>query len=252
MTPELRHIPLEHISETVGPVPSEKLRGSVKHLGVVQPVLLTESVNDDGELEYRIVDGNRRVAAARVAGLPSIPALVVGEIDDDQLAQLTLVANNYRTANYLTEFWAMKQLEGSGYERRDILAGAGMSSSAAETRNLLSTLDRTLFIGFRNGQIPPNLAIAAARLTRGGQESVATAFRLHGEISRKDIDSAAERFGLTIPEKNPDLPRDLETAVLGLIELAKHHHIARTRLTGAIDFFWQHGAQEEKDESSVV
>lgn len=251
MDQELQHISLERVGETVGPLPSDKLQGSVKHLGIVQPVILAEHANEDGELIYRIVDGNRRIAAARAAGLPSVPAIVVPNLEDDQLAQLTLVANNYRTANYLTEFWAMKQLERSGYERRDILTGAGITASAADTRNLLGTLDRSLFIAFRNGELSPQLAIAAAKLTRGGQDALATAFRTTGTLTRADIDRATQRFGLADPEKNPGLPADLEQAVRSLIEVAKTHGIARTRLTGAIDFFWNHsddsGSEPETD-----
>lgn len=245
MQPDLQDIDLTLIYDSVGPPPGEKLIGSVAHLGVVQPVILAEHTTDDGEIGYQIVDGNRRVAAARAAGLQSIPAMVITDLPPESLAQLTLVTNNYRTANYLTEFWAIKQLERSGFDRRDILAGAGMSSSAAETRELLSTLDRSLFVAFRNGQLPAQLATATARLSRAGQEAVATAFAHNGSITRKDIDRAAERFGWNKPEKDPDLPRDLEAAVIALVELARQHGIARTRLTGAIDYFWKGNPEEE-------
>jgi ParB family transcriptional regulator, chromosome partitioning protein len=69
----------------------EELAASVREHGVLQPVLVTETL--DG---YQLVAGERRVRAARLAGLERIPALVRQLADRDQL-EVALVENVQRS-----------------------------------------------------------------------------------------------------------------------------------------------------------
>jgi ParB family chromosome partitioning protein len=66
------------------------LAASVREHGVIQPVLVTETI--DG---YQLVAGERRVRAARMAGLDRIPAVVRQLADREQL-ELALVENLQR------------------------------------------------------------------------------------------------------------------------------------------------------------
>jgi ParB family chromosome partitioning protein len=66
------------------------LAESIREHGVIQPVLVTETI--DG---YQLVAGERRVRAARLAGLERIPAVVRQLADREQL-ELALVENLQR------------------------------------------------------------------------------------------------------------------------------------------------------------
>lgn len=66
------------------------LADSISQHGVIQPVLVTETI--DG---YQLVAGERRVRAARLAGLERIPAVVRQLADREQL-ELALVENLQR------------------------------------------------------------------------------------------------------------------------------------------------------------
>ena len=68
----------------------EALAESIRHHGVIQPILVTENL--DG---YQLVAGERRVRAARLAGLDRIPA-IVRELADRQQLELALVENLQR------------------------------------------------------------------------------------------------------------------------------------------------------------
>ena len=68
----------------------EALATSIADHGVLQPILVTETL--DG---YRIVAGERRVQAARLAGLERIPAVIRQLADREQL-ELALVENVQR------------------------------------------------------------------------------------------------------------------------------------------------------------
>jgi ParB family transcriptional regulator, chromosome partitioning protein len=66
------------------------LAESIRQHGVIQPVLVTETI--DG---YQLVAGERRVRAARLAGLDRIPA-IVRQLADRQQLELALVENLQR------------------------------------------------------------------------------------------------------------------------------------------------------------
>jgi ParB family chromosome partitioning protein len=66
------------------------LAESIRHHGVIQPILVTETI--DG---YQLVAGERRVRASRLAGLERIPA-IVRQLADRQQLELALVENLQR------------------------------------------------------------------------------------------------------------------------------------------------------------
>lgn len=66
------------------------LADSIRQHGVIQPILVTETI--DG---YQLVAGERRVRAARLAGLERIPA-IVRQLADRQQLELALVENLQR------------------------------------------------------------------------------------------------------------------------------------------------------------
>jgi ParB family chromosome partitioning protein len=68
----------------------EGLAASIREHGVLQPILVTETI--DG---YQLVAGERRVRASRLAGLERIPA-IVRQLADRQQLELALVENLQR------------------------------------------------------------------------------------------------------------------------------------------------------------
>ena len=83
----------------------EDLAASIREHGVLQPVLVTETL--DG---YQLIAGERRVRASRLAGLERIPALVRQLADRDQL-EVALVENVQRSdLDPIEEALAYRQL----------------------------------------------------------------------------------------------------------------------------------------------
>jgi ParB family chromosome partitioning protein len=83
----------------------EQLAASIAVHGVLQPVLVTETL--DG---YQLVAGERRVRAAQIAGLDRVPAIVRQMAAKDQLA-IAIVENIQRAdLNAMEEAHAYRQL----------------------------------------------------------------------------------------------------------------------------------------------
>jgi ParB family chromosome partitioning protein len=68
-----------------------ELAASIAQMGVLQPLLVTPL--EDGR--YMLISGERRLRAARRAGLPTVP-VVVRDVEDRELLELALVENLQR------------------------------------------------------------------------------------------------------------------------------------------------------------
>jgi len=69
----------------------DELATSIKKLGIVQPL----TVRDAGDGRYQLIAGERRLRAARLAGLTHVPAYV-RTADDQAMLELALVENIQR------------------------------------------------------------------------------------------------------------------------------------------------------------
>jgi ParB family chromosome partitioning protein len=69
----------------------QELAASIKATGVLQPVM----VRAIGDADFQLVAGERRLRAARLAGLKKIPA-IVREVGDREMMELALIENVQR------------------------------------------------------------------------------------------------------------------------------------------------------------
>jgi len=94
----------------------EELSHSIKETGILQPVLVTR----DGD-RFRILAGERRVRAARLAGLTRVPVLVKEGLEDRDHLLLALIENVQRrdlTAMEEAEsYWHLKDKFGMTQDR---------------------------------------------------------------------------------------------------------------------------------------
>lgn len=76
----------------------EELASSIRSQGIKQPLLVTPNgeTDIDGRKQYRVVIGHRRLAAARQAGLSTVPA-IVEEMDARREREIMLVENTQRS-----------------------------------------------------------------------------------------------------------------------------------------------------------
>ncbi len=68
-----------------------ELAASIKEHGIIQPLI----VNEKGNGEYTLIAGERRLRAARVAGLTDVP-VISRDADDKELLELALIENIQR------------------------------------------------------------------------------------------------------------------------------------------------------------
>jgi ParB family chromosome partitioning protein len=175
-------IPLDRIREnprqprtTIDAAALATLAASIREHGVIQPILVTETL--DG---YQLVAGERRVRAARLAGLERIPAVVRQLADREQL-ELALVENLQRED--------LDPLEAAhGYQQLIEEFGFTQDQLAERVGRARSTVANTL----RLLELHPALqtAVATGAVTEGHGRAIGG---LPLEIHEKVLGSVVER-----------------------------------------------------------
>lgn len=117
----------------------EQLSESIKKHGVVQPII----VKREGDT-YRIVAGERRWRAARIAGLSKVP-VVIKDLSNKQVMEIALIENIQREdLNPIEEAEAYEKLLNEyNMTQEDLSHSIGKSRSAiANTIRLLALTDK--------------------------------------------------------------------------------------------------------------
>jgi ParB family transcriptional regulator, chromosome partitioning protein len=116
-----------------------ELAESIKSQGVMQPVLVRPVPGSGAASDYEIIAGERRVRAARLAGLDEVPVLVK-DVPDEAAAVMALIENIQREdLNPLEEAQGLQRLVAEfKLTHEQAAAAVGRSRSAAS--NLLRLL----------------------------------------------------------------------------------------------------------------
>ena len=120
----------------------ESLSSSIKNQGIIQPVIL-KSVKDSND-EYLLIAGERRWRACQLAKIHEIPAVIRDDIDDQKVAELSLVENIQRSElNPIEEAEGYQALiKKFNYTQEDISKAVGKSRSyIANILRLLTLTD---------------------------------------------------------------------------------------------------------------
>lgn len=205
----------------------ERLAGSIAEHGVLQPILVTETL--DG---YQLVAGERRVRASQMAGLERVPAIVRQMADRDQLA-LALVENIQRAdLNAMEEAHAYRQLMGEFEMSQEQVADrvGRARSTIANTLRLLD-LDPTVQEAVADGRISEGHARALVGLPPLAQTQLVEAIiardlsvRQTEELARRLKDRTATVAQAPTRVVDPDLERvenELRTALGTKVTLAR-------------------------------
>ena len=226
----LRSLPLDLIS--AGPYQPrsifdkdrlEELAESIRHQGVIQPVV----VRAKGDDSYELIAGERRWRAAQLAGIDKIPA-IIRKVPDEIAIAMALVENIQReNLNPIEEATALKRLV-EEFQMTHQEAGEAVGRSRSAVSNLLRLLElseevrelvdaRHLEMGHARAllTLEPALQAQAAR-----------------EVVAKDL-SVRETEKLVRRLKNPPLPRkrEVDPDVQKLEERLAEKLCARVKLT---------------------
>lgn len=150
----------------------EDLKASVEAYGVLQPVIVRRLLASEGEGQYELIAGERRLRAAKLAGLAKVPA-IVREYSDAETSEIALIENLQREdLNPMEEARAYQSLIGSfGLTQDEISKKVGRSRSHIANFLRLQKLDEKVqdYVAsgtLSMGQARPLVALESHELQR--------------------------------------------------------------------------------------
>lgn len=197
----------------------DELAASIAAHGVLEPIL----VRPAGE-RYRIIAGERRWRAAKLAGLRRIPAIVRSGLTDAQAFELSMIENVIRAdMDPVEEAAGYQTLIDAGLDVKAISQRLGKNVTAIRCRLDLLRLARPIRKLVADGQLDTQRAWHIARLSHEGQYQVMRA------MSEGAVKTPAElgRLVSAIEERERQ-PTMFEASV---VEEGAERHRARRELT---------------------
>lgn len=172
-----RHVALDLLvshdnNRDLTPAATSEMADSMREHGVIQPLVVTEHPTEYDR--WLILDGHHRAAAARLAGLRTVPCVIRHNLDEDPDEQLVvmLVANCQRA-----ELAPMDRAEMLGVLRKRGLTMAqvarrtGLSESRVSESLALLELDGETRERVREGEVGVGQATQAVREVRAQQRT---------------------------------------------------------------------------------
>jgi ParB family chromosome partitioning protein len=168
------HQPRQHLD----PETLAELAASIGEHGLIQPLVVSTSVPDIGHnAEYTLIAGERRLRAAKLAGLDTVP-VIVKEATPEEMLELALVENIQRAdLNPLEEAAAYQQLgEVFGLTQQEIADKVGKNRVSVANALRLLRLPAFCQSVLANGQISEGHARALLGL-EGDEEMMQRALK---------------------------------------------------------------------------
>ena len=133
----------------------KELAESIKNYGVFQPIIVKKSIKG-----YDLIAGERRVRAAKMAGLEKIPA-IIKDFSDELMREIALLENLQRENLTAIELaWAYKGIIDSLHITQDELANK-LGKSRSSITNILGLLNLPMSV--QNMVLDGKLSMGHAR-----------------------------------------------------------------------------------------
>jgi len=141
----------------------EELCDSIKQNGIIQPLIVHST--SDGNFE--LIAGERRLRASKLAGLSTVPVVMMDIKDEDSLLELALIENIQRTdLNPIEEAEAYKKLiEKFGYTQEETAKRVGKKRSTVTNMLRLLKLPSSIQDDVSTGLLSEGHGRALIRLT---------------------------------------------------------------------------------------
>lgn len=206
---QVRDIPLTDIDTNIAQPRQDfdeaalkELADSIREVGVLQPVLVVENKG-----RYRIVAGERRFRAARMAGLTAVPCIVRSFSADEQL-EAALIENLQREdLNPMEEAQAIRALmDAAGYTQEQVASRLGKSRPAVANVLRLLTLPDEVQDMVRQGLLSAGHARVLAGMNNPAAQKALASRAVAEGLSVRALEQMSRQDGKKKAIKKAALP----------------------------------------------
>ena len=189
------------------------LAESVRQYGILQPLVATrvEEIHEDGGMSstYELIAGERRLRAAKVAGLSQVPVILrTGEEQDQMKLELAIIENLQREdLNPIDRALAFKRLSDEfGFKSTEIAKKIGKSREYVSNTRRLLALPETVQQALSDGKIAEGHA-RALLMVGDKPEAQAVLFRdiVTRHLNVRETEALARRTSIEKVRKKAQL-----------------------------------------------
>jgi len=168
------------------------LADSIGEHGILQPLMVARDSEGEG---YVLIAGERRLQAAQIAGLATVP-VIVRQADDQQSLEWALIENLQRTdLNSLEAAQGYEQLANDfGLSHEQIAKRVGKSRTAISNTLRLLKLSPAVRQALLEGEIHEGHARALLGLSRAQAQSAALQTILQNDFSVRQTEALVRRL----------------------------------------------------------
>lgn len=198
-----------------------ELAASIKIYGVLQPLLVQKEKD-----YYRIIAGERRWRAAKIAGLKKVP-VIIKELSEKEILEISLIENLQREdLNPIEEAEGyQKLLQEFEMTQEDLAQRVSKSRSAITNTIRLLKLDAAVQKMLSDGALSSGHARALLSLEDNEMQKEAAERIIREGLSVRDTERLVKRLTTKKPAKEPVLPaqddfiyRDIEEKMRQILE----------------------------------
>ena len=144
----------------------QELAGSIRTYGILQPLTVRRRNG-----EYELVAGERRLRAAKIAGMTEVPCILL-TVDEEQSGMVALVENlQRRDLDYIEEAQGLARLMRQyGLNQEQAAARVGKSQSAVANKLRLLRHSPAVLSALRENGLSERHARALLKLEDGGEQ----------------------------------------------------------------------------------
>ncbi|HMN11715.1 MAG TPA: ParB/RepB/Spo0J family partition protein [Bellilinea sp.] len=184
-----------------------ELAASIKELGLIQPLIV---VHDAAQNEYQLIAGERRLRAAKLAGLATVPVIVRGPASDQSKLLLALVENIQRKdLAPLETAEAYQQLADLfNMSQEQIGSKVGKSRTAVTNALRLLNLSEAVKDALRKSLISEGHGRALLGLANSAAQPAVLQTVIAKELSVRETEELVKRFNAVKPQEKQPIPPD--------------------------------------------
>jgi ParB family chromosome partitioning protein len=179
----------------------KELAKSIRKYGILQPLLVSkveEESNRGVNVYYQLIAGERRLRAAKIAGLPSVPVIVRDDLsplsENNRTAlEVALIENLQRTdLNPIEEAEAYERLSKEfGLTQKEIAEKVSKSREVIANSIRLLNLPKDIKESLRSGKLSKAYARALLAFNDESKQREIYEQILAGNLSSKDVEGIA-------------------------------------------------------------
>lgn len=152
--PQLIELPGSSLRENIEGPALEELATSIKSKGIIQPIIARRLDADTEESRLELIAGERRLRAAQIAGLKTVP-VIIGDFSDRDALELAIIENAQREdLNPIEEASALKRLGAEfGLNQTEIAETLGKNRTTIANAMRLLQLESEIIELIRGGAL---------------------------------------------------------------------------------------------------